>query len=87
MRLRWWLSGIRCTIYGAIVGWGVWKAGTSGYDSISQMTPLQLGDLIGDALVAFGGVLLAFLDNSLQALSNGRNPSPPTPPPESGLQK
>lgn len=67
----WRLSIIRCAIYGGIVSWGVFKAGTNGFDGLDQMTPLQKIDLGGDMLAAFGGVLLAFLDNSITRITNG----------------
>lgn len=67
---RWKLSILRCFIYGGIVAWGVFKAGTNGFDGLNDMTPLQKIDLAGDMATAFGGVLLAFLDNSIASLSS-----------------
>lgn len=67
----WKLSIVRCLIYGGIVAWGVFKAGTQGYNHLSDMSRLQQIWLFGDMSVAFGGVVLAFLDTSLQKLSNG----------------
>lgn len=73
----WRLSIIRCVLYGGVVSWGVFKAGTNGFDGIDQMTPLQKIDLSGDMCAAFGGVLLAFLDNSITRLTNGGNETNP----------
>jgi hypothetical protein len=72
----WRLSIIRCVLYGGVVSWGVFKAGTNGFDGLDQMTPLQKVDLTGDMAAAFGGVLLAFLDNSISRITNGVNPNP-----------
>lgn len=69
----WRLSIIRCVMYGGVVSWGVFKAGTNGFDGLDQMTPLQKIDLSGDICAAFGGVLLAFLDNSISRLTNVGN--------------
>lgn len=70
MKKKWVLSIVRCCIYGGVVSWGVFKAGTNGFDGLNYMTPLQKIDLSGDMAAAFGGVLLAFLDNTLSAMSN-----------------
>jgi hypothetical protein len=67
--VTWKLSIVRCLIYGGVVSWGVFKAGTNGFDGLNDMTPLQKIDLAGDMAAAFGGVLLAFLDTSIQKLS------------------
>ena len=64
----WRMAVIRCLIYGSIVAWGVFKAGVEGFDSLSDLSHLQLLKLKGDMCVAFGGVLLAFLDNTLSKL-------------------
>jgi hypothetical protein len=48
----------------------VFKAGTNGFDGLNEMSPLQKIDLTGDMAVAFGGVLLAFLDSSISKLTN-----------------
>lgn len=71
--MSWKLSIIRCCLYGGLVSWGVFKAGTNGFDGLNQMTPLQKIDLAGDMTAAFGGVLLAFLDNSIAKLSSQQN--------------
>lgn len=75
---RWKLSILRCLIYAGIVAWGVFKAGTNGFDGLDQMTPLQKIDLSGDMAAAFFGVVLAFLDNSISALSNQTSNQNPT---------
>jgi hypothetical protein len=59
----------RCCIYGIIVAWGVIKAGTEGYASLADMTSMQFGKMMGDSMVAFLGVVLAFLDSTLSKLS------------------
>lgn len=82
----WKLAVIRCCIYGLGVAWGVWKAGTNGFDALSDMTSMQRTDLFGDMAMAFGGVLLAFLDSTIQILKgngngNGNGTNQPAGPP------
>ncbi len=67
----WRLAIVRCVIYGCIIGWGVFKAGTEGFERWSDMTNMQHIKLLGDMGMGFGGVLLAFLDQSIQKLSDG----------------
>ncbi len=67
--VAWKLSILRCCLYGGIVAWGVWKSGTEGFDHFSDMTGMQKIDMFGDMAVGFGGVILAFLDTSIQNLS------------------
>lgn len=68
----WRVAIIRCALYGFYVAWGMWKAGTNGFKTIGEMTPLQFWDLLGDMVfVGMGGVFLAFLDTTLSALKNG----------------
>jgi TRAP-type C4-dicarboxylate transport system permease small subunit len=84
----WRIAIIRVFLYGGYVAWGMWKAGTNGYKEIGEMSPLQFWDLIGDMVfVGMGGVLLAFLDNTLQQLrgkngngDSGDSPKEPKPP-------
>jgi len=59
---------LRLTIYGGMVSWGVFKAGTEGYLSLSEMTILGFWKMIGDCTYAFCGVVLAFLDSTLSTL-------------------
>lgn len=66
--MYWKLSAFRCLLYAAIVMWGVFKAGTQGYDHMSDMSSLQKIWLYGDMFVAGGGVVLAFLDTSITKL-------------------
>lgn len=74
----WRISILRCVLYGGIVAWGVFKAGVNGFDGLDQMTPLQKIGLTGDMAVAFGGVLLAFLDNSITRFTTGKVDGPQT---------
>ena len=67
--VTWRLSILRCLLYGGIVAWGVFKAGTQGYDHWGDMSVFQRVWLFGDMFTAFGGVVLAFLDNSIQKLA------------------
>lgn len=69
----WKIAVLRCCIYGIIVSWGVIKAGTEGYSSLSEMSSMQFDKMIGDAGVAFLGVILAFLDSTLTTLTSGAN--------------
>lgn len=64
----WKVSIIRCLIYATMVTWAVFKAGTQGYDHWSDLSSMQKVWLCGDMWVAFAGVVVAFLDNSLQRL-------------------
>lgn len=61
----WKLATIRCSIYAIVVGANAFMAGVEGYESLSAMTPLQLGKLGLNILIAMLGVWLAFLDQSL----------------------
>ena len=73
----WKLSIIRCMIFGGIVAWGMFHSGVEGFDSLSDMTPLQLTKLFGNMFfTGFCGVLVAFLDQSLQQLSDKPKPNP-----------
>ena len=69
----WKIAVLRCCIYGIIVAWGVIKAGTEGYASLADMTPMQFDKMMGDATVAFLGVILAFLDSTLSTLNSNAN--------------
>jgi hypothetical protein len=68
----WKLAIIRLVIYGSMVAWGVIKAGTEGYNSFSDMPPQARDKMIGDALFAAGGVVLAFLDSTISRLTQGK---------------
>lgn len=68
----WRLAILRCLIYGCIVAWGVFKAGVEGFERWSDINEMSRWKLFGDMGVAFGGVLLAFLDNTLQRLINDK---------------
>lgn len=71
--LYWRLSIIRCIIYATIVSWGMFTAGTEGYDTLSDMTDLQKLKLIGNMVFAgFAGVVLAFLDQTLTQIRQSR---------------
>lgn len=89
----WKLSTIRCAIYALIVGWGVFKAGTNGFDSLANMTKLQVLDLAGDSVIAMLTVWIAFLDNTIQKVQSDdttffQKPiSPATPPADSSAAK
>ena len=72
----WKIAIIRCCIYGIIVAWGCLKAGTEGYGSLSEMTSMQFGKMLGDASVAFLGVILAFLDSTLTTMQTTANTRP-----------
>lgn len=71
----WRVAILRCLIYGSYVAWGMFKAGVEGYASWSDLSSMQQSKLIGDIVfVAFGGVILAFIDNSVMSRIN----PPPT---------
>lgn len=67
----WRLATFRCALYAGIVGWGVFKAGVNGFDSVSAMTPLQFWELMGDVAQAMFGVWLAFIDNTISKVQDG----------------
>ena len=69
----WKLAIIRCLIYGTMVGWGVFKAGVEGFEALNDMTVLQMAKLAGDMGMGFLGVMLAFLDNTIQRLAGGQS--------------
>lgn len=78
--MYWKLSTVRCLLYGAIVAWGMFVSGTEGFTSLSEMSGLQLIKLLGNMLFAgFGGVVLAFLDQTLSRLQS-QKPQPEQPP-------
>lgn len=61
----WALATLRCSMYALIVAWGMWKAGTNGFSSLSEMTSMQFWQLLGDVLMSIVGVWLAFVDQTL----------------------
>lgn len=81
--IYWKVSLVRCVIYSGIVMWGMFKAGTQGYDSLSDMSSMQLLYLFGDMLFSgFCGVLLAFIDNTLSGLGRRLPPAADEPAPD-----
>lgn len=68
----WRMAAIRVLIYGCIVAWGVFKAGVEGFYNWHDLTDMTKFKLYGDMSVAFGGVLLAFLDSSIARLIQGK---------------
>lgn len=61
----WRLATIRCCLYAAIVGWGVFKSGLGGFKSLAEMSSLQFWELVGDTGMAMAAVWLAFIDNTI----------------------
>jgi hypothetical protein len=61
----WKLATVRCGIYAIIIGYNSFLAGVEGYDSLSQMSSLQIYKLCGNIGVSVLGVWLAFLDQTL----------------------
>jgi hypothetical protein len=59
----WRVAICRVIIYGGIVAWGSFTTG-EGFADLSDLTRLQTIKLYGNCGVAFGGVLLAFLDKT-----------------------
>lgn len=54
--------------------WGMFKAGTEGFEQWSDMTPMQHYKLMGDMLfVGMGGVILALLDDTIQKLYSDKS--------------
>lgn len=68
----WKLAILRCFIYGGMVAWGVYKAGVEGYTTLKDIPDLSWWKLIGDCLMAFAGVILAFLDSTIARLNEGK---------------
>jgi len=66
----WKLATIRCSIYALTVGWAAFLVGVDGYDSLSEMTQMQLIKLFGGIIAAMLAVWLAFLDQSLTKFNN-----------------
>lgn len=65
---------MRCLLYGLIVSWGMFNSATDGFDSLKYFTTLQLVKLFGNIVFAgFGGVILAFLDQTLSSLTPNKN--------------
>jgi hypothetical protein len=66
----WKVATIRCGIYAIVVGWNSFQAGVEGFDTLTQMTQLQLYKLAGNITVAMLGVWLAFLDQTMTKLKD-----------------
>lgn len=69
----WRLATVRCCLYAAIVGWGVFKSGLGGFNSLAEMSSLQFGELVGDTLMSMGAVWLAFIDNTIAKVQDGHD--------------
>lgn len=77
---RWKLLLFRASIYSCVVGWGMFRGGTQGYDRLSDMTSLQQIYLFGDIIFSgIFGVILAFIDNTLAGLMKPDNPQTSKP--------
>lgn len=63
------LSLFRCVLYGTIVAWGMFQTGTEGFEHFSDMTGFQQCKLFGNMIfTGFGGVMLAFLDQTISSI-------------------
>jgi hypothetical protein len=63
--LLWKLKTIRCSIYAIVVGANAFDTGVEGFNSFTEMTPMQIGKLIEHIGVAVLTVWVAFLDQSM----------------------
>lgn len=78
----WRLAVLRCFIYGCYVSWGMFVAGVEGFERWSDMTEMQQWKLLGNmAFVGFGGVILSFMDSTIQRLTADKTEQPKEPNP------
>lgn len=76
---KWHLILIRVGIYSAMVGWGAFETGVEGYDTLTQLSMMQVIKLIGNIGMAMSGVWLAFLDQTLSKSPTIETPEPQKP--------
>lgn len=62
---NWHLMLIRVSIYSAMVGWGAFETGVEGYDTLNQLSFMQILKLCGNIGMSMSGVWLAFLDQTI----------------------
>ena len=63
--LFWRLATVRLLIYLYVVGHNAWMASIEGFDSLSDMTPLQIEKMHANVLLAIATTIIAFLDNGM----------------------
>ena len=66
--LFWKLATFRLGLYLIVVGHGAWLAGIEGYNSIEDMTPLQVSKLHWNIVVSLVTTIIAFLDSGIQTI-------------------
>ncbi len=67
----WKMAWLRVFLYGSITAWATFANGTEGFEALSQLTPMAKIKLFGGCAVAFAGVIVAFLDNTMSRLRGG----------------
>ncbi len=66
--LFWKVATFRLVLYCYVVGNNAWMASVEGYQSLSELTPLELSKLHHRVAVAVVTTIIAFLDNGLQTI-------------------
>lgn len=69
----WRVAILRCFVYALMTGWGAFNAGTEGLASIYELNQIQRWKLAGNICVTFLGVILSFLDTTIQRLQSSRS--------------
>ena len=64
----WKLATIRLTIYLYVIYINEWMASVEGFDSLSDMTPLQITKMHHRCWVAVATTVIAFLDSGMTAI-------------------